>query len=252
MTPEELQDLCTQYTLGILDPPEAVEIEARLRAGDTEVIRHVMESRALLDLLPYALPQHTPAPTTRARLMAQLHVPSSTSQDSREPVRHRPAAWFRTPRVWVPAAAVLVLVQGWLITSSLRHVGHVADTSHTILNRASEHEWFLNDFKILALAGTDHAPRAAAMVFWDTRRHLCTLLLHELPPLAPSELYQLWFTVGGSVMRSEPFWPAASGPTMLQVPLPAEKSSVESATVTVEGAREMSRPTGKPILYGKF
>jgi hypothetical protein len=39
---------------------------------------------------------------------------------------------------------------------------------------------------------------------------------------------------------------------MVQVPLPAEKSSVESAIVTVEANREMLRPTGKPILYGKF
>ena len=109
-----------------------------------------------------------------------------------------------------------------------------------------------NDFKILALAGTDNAPKAGAMVFWDTRRHLCTLLIHDLPPLAPSDLYQLWFMVGGTVIRSEPFWPAASGPTMVQVPLPAEKSSVQSATVTVEAAQGLSQPTGKPLLYGKF
>ena len=252
MTPEELQDLCTQYALDILDPQAAAVIEAHLRAGDTEVIRHVMESRTLLALLPHALPQHSPEPALRARLMAELHAPTPQPEGRMEPAKRRQTAWFRTPWVWVPAAAALVLVHGWLITSSLHHVDHVADKSHTILNRANEHEWFLNDFKILALAGTDHAPKAGAMVFWDTRRHLCTLLLHDLPPLGPSELYQLWFMVGGSVMRSEPFWPATSGPTMLQVPLPAEKSSVESAMVTVEVAREMPQPTGAPVLQGKF
>jgi hypothetical protein len=252
VTPEELQDRCAQYALDLLDPQAAAVLEAQLQAGDPEVIRHVLDARTLLALLPYALPQQRPDPAVRARVMAALHAAPPQPAGRRDPATRRQTAWFRTPWVWGPAAAALVLVHGWLITASLHHVDHVADNSRTILTRATEHEWFLNDFKILALAGTEHAPQAGAMVFWDTRRHRCTFLLHDLPPLGPSEVYQLWFTVGGAVRRSVPFWPATSGPTMLQVPLPADKSSVESALVTVEAARERPQPTGTPVLHGKF
>lgn len=252
MTPEEWEDLCTQYALGILGPQEAAVIEAHVRAGDAEVIRHVMESRALLGLLPQTLPQHQPAPGLRTRLLAALDTPSRAPESRQLPERHRPRLWFRVPWVWAPTAAVVVLVQGWLIFASLRHVDHVADTSHTILNRASEHEWFLNDFKILALTGTALTPKAGAMVFWDTRRQLCTFLLHDLPPLESNELYQLWFTVGGAIMRSASFTPATHGPTMVQVPLTAQKSSVESALVTVEATSATPQPTGRAILQGKF
>ncbi len=241
-----------QYAFGILDPKDEEVIEARLRAGDAEAIRLVMEYRTLLSLLPHALPQHRPAAALRARLLATLDAPTRVSTNRPSPTRRPQTTWFRTPWVWMPAAAMVIVVQGWLIVSSLRHVDHVAVKSHTILNRASEHEWFLNDFKILAMTGTDHAPHAGAMVFWDTRQHRCTLLFHNLPSLGPHEWYQLWFVVRGSAIRSEAFAPAASGPTMLQVPLLVDKSSVESAAVTVEATSDMPQPAGKTILRGQF
>ena len=143
-------------------------------------------------------------------------------------------------------------MQGWLIISSLRHVHNVAGTSNTILARAREHEWFLNDFKILALSGTEHAPKAGAVVFWDTRRNVCTFLVHDLPPLSPNERYQLWFRVGRTNIRSESFGPAVNGPMLLQAPLPSGKVNIESAMVTMESARDVPQPTGKTILQGQF
>jgi hypothetical protein len=253
MTSEELQDLCALYVLDLLDPQEMVEIDARIRTGDGEVLRSILAYREVLGLLPHALPLHQPAPAVRERLMAGLHTTIHEPQGQQEPTgRPKKGGWLRSPWLWVPAAAVLVLVQGWLITSSLRHVHDVAGTSNTLLARAREHEWFLNDFKILALTGTEHAPKAGAMVFWDTQRNVCTFLVHDLPPLSPSERYQLWFRVGGANIRSESFWPAVSGPTMLQASLPSGKAGIESALVTRESSGDVLQPTGKTILQGQF
>ena len=71
MTPEELQELCALYVLGALEPQDAATLEARLQAGDPDIVREVAACRRMVELLPHALPSRPPHPAVRARLMAR-------------------------------------------------------------------------------------------------------------------------------------------------------------------------------------
>jgi anti-sigma-K factor RskA len=77
MTPEELQELSALYVLGALEAEAAAELEARLQAGDTEIMHAIQAFQQVADLLPYALPPIPPRPTVRTRLMARVQAPHS-------------------------------------------------------------------------------------------------------------------------------------------------------------------------------
>ncbi len=55
MTPEELQEICALYVLGALEPQEAAALEARLQAGEPDVVRTITELRDVVQVLPHAL-----------------------------------------------------------------------------------------------------------------------------------------------------------------------------------------------------
>src|SRR5262245_2707523 len=98
MTPEELQELCALYVLGALDAAEATSLEARLRAGDAEVVHEVTMLREIVEHLPYALPPVVPDPAVRARLMRRIQDSSATVAPPARG-RRRQRFWLWLPRV---------------------------------------------------------------------------------------------------------------------------------------------------------
>jgi anti-sigma-K factor RskA len=111
--PEELQELCALYALGLLEPQAAADLEARLRAGDAAVMRELEAFRQVVELLPYALTPLPPDPAVRAQLMARVRAAVQESHTAAPP--HRVPAHLRQPLIWLPtAAAVLFAVTaGW-------------------------------------------------------------------------------------------------------------------------------------------
>src|SRR5215813_9619078 len=104
MTPEELQELCSLYVLGALEPQEAAAFEARLQAGDSDMVREVTALREVVALLPHALPPVPPDPAVRARLMAQIQAALPTAQAQRTRASRPSLGWLRVLPVWLPTA----------------------------------------------------------------------------------------------------------------------------------------------------
>src|SRR5919108_6064988 len=102
MTREELQELCALYVLGTLAPQEAASLEARLQAGDPDVVREVTAFRAVVALLPHALPPIPPDSAVRARLMAQIQATLPAIQARQPPAPRRAWGWLRVPPLWLP------------------------------------------------------------------------------------------------------------------------------------------------------
>src|SRR5262249_15625810 len=116
----------------------------------------------------------------------------------------------------------------------------------------AEHTQLLADMKIATVAGTEHAPNAGALVFWDTRRNAWTVITHDLPPLPPGKIYQLWFLASGPPIPSKTFRPRATGQEIIQTPLPQAQTDIAGAAVSVEPAGGVPQPTGNLVLVGKF
>jgi len=252
MTPEELQELCALYVLGALDAAEAASLEARLRAGDAEVIREVTAARDVVEHLPYVLQPVAPDPAVRARLMRRIQdsVPTVTSPAR---WRGRQRRWLWLPRV---AAALLILALGWMVYDARRQVSGLEAEIQRLHSTAAERQQLLlllasPQVAIVSLTGSEHAPQAGARVLWDTQHRQWTVVTHNLPPLPPGKAYQLWFLTPGAPQPSRTFHPQ-NGYGLVQVSLPPAQTQVAGAAVSVEPEQGVTQPTGAIVLVGTF
>jgi len=260
MTPDELQELCALYVLGTLEPQEAAALEARLQAGDPDVVRTVAAFREVAELLPYALSPVSPSPAVRARLLDRVQSTLPARQARQEAARRRGAPrWFRTSLVWLPTAvaAGLVLIFGWVISDLRLQVTALETRLQQLRGVAADHERLLAfltlpEVKIVALAGTPHAPNAGARLLWDTTRGEWTVILHDLPPLPPGKVYQLWLLTAGSPIPSGTFQPDLQSRGVIQAQLPHGRADIAGAAVSLEPEGGVPQPTGQIILAGKF
>lgn len=260
MTPEERQELCALYVLGALEPEEMADLDARLQAGDPDIIHDIGMFRETVDLLPYGLSAVSPNPEVRNRLMERVR---ETVQE-REPPSAVPAsqgllAWLRTPWVWLPAAAVAILVLsfGWLATDYQQQITRLAAEVKHLRGIATEHERLVSmlslpNVQIVMLSGTEHATRASARLLWDKEQKAWTVITHDLAPPPPGKAYQLWFLTDGRPMPSHTFQTDIRGTGIIQTKLPSVPDRIAGAAVSLEPEGGVAQPTGNIVLVGKF
>ena len=260
MTPEELQELCALYVLGALEPQAAAELEARLRAGDPDVLGAVRAYHDVSALLPYALPPLAPHPHVRSQLMARVQnslsdVRAATSAN----VSQGFLARLRRPLLWLPAAAaaLLVLLFGWFVSDLRRQVTDLEVRIQQLRGVAADHERLLallasSRVKIVTLAGTEQAPAAGARLLWDTQHAAWTMITHNLPPLPAGKAYQLWLLTPGAPIPSGTFHLDAERRGVIQAPLPTGRVDITGAAVSLEPEGGVSQPTGQIVLATTF
>ena len=260
MTPEELQELCALYVLGALEPPAAGELETRLRTGDPDVVREIQALRAVVDVLPYALTPLAPDAAVRARLLARVSVqPAEVRRTSASTPAPGLLARFRTPLFWLPTAvaALLTLVFGGTIYNLRQHIGGLEARVQQLREVAAGHEHLLTlltspTVQIVTLTGTEYAPTAGARLLWDRQRGEWTVLAQNLPALPAGKAYQLWFLTAGGPMPSGTFQLDALRRGMIQATLPAGRSDIAGAAVSLEPEGGVPQPTGHIVLAATF
>lgn len=275
MTPEELQELCALYVLGTLEPHAAADLEARLRAGDPDVMREVRVFRDVADLLPYGLTPLAPDPTVRAQLMARIHSPLPEATQVPRPITTSRGflARFRTPLFWLPtaAAALLALILGRSVYDLRQQVagleGQLQQLHSTAAGMqahlqqlrgvAGDHERLLAlltspTVRIVTLTGTEHAPEAGARLLWDTQRGAWTVIAHNLPTLPAGKAYQLWLLTAGAPIPSGTFHLDLQRRGIIQTQLPPGQGNIAGAAVSLEPEGGVPQPTGQIVLATKF
>jgi anti-sigma-K factor RskA len=260
MTPEERQELCALYVLGALEPQEMAAIDAPIQTGDREVIHDVTAFRETVDLLPHALAPVPPNPVVRSRLMHRLQA---VAPEAKTPPAVSPSggflAWLRVSLVWLPttAAVALALLLSWFIHDFRRQIVHLETEVQHLRDVAMAHQRLVSvlslpNVKIVMLGGTEHATQASARLIWDTDRREWTVVTHDLPPLAPGKVYQLWFLTAEQPLPSHTFQTDARGIGVVQAKLPSKPTTIAGAAVSLEPEGGVAQPTGDIVLVGKF
>jgi anti-sigma-K factor RskA len=260
MTPDELQELCALYVLGALEPQATADLEARLRAGDPDVLREVRACHDVSTLLPYALPPLAPHPNVRAQLMARVQTTMTEAQVATSTnISQDFLARFRRPLLWLPAAAVavLALVFGWFVSDLRRQVTDLGVRIQQLRGVAADHERLLtllasSSVQIVTLTGTEHAPASGARLLWDTQHAAWTMIAHNLPPLPAGKAYQLWLLTPGAPIPSGTFHLDADRRGIIQTPLPTGRVDITGAAVSLEPEGGVSQPTGQIVLATTF
>ena len=275
MTHEELRTNIDAWAIGALPEAEARKVEAHL-AECPECQADASSAGSVAVGLAGSVPDQSPSPAVRARVMAAIAAPSAVAaglQSRTDPlpfvVRERPSLAARTG--WLVAAASLVLA-AYLTWDGLRLRDQVATLSAQLaearaLNAAAETRiaalqhaaqqgasamaiLTAPDMARIDLAGQPEAPDARARAFWSRERGM-VFSASKLPPPPPGKVYQVWVvTTAPAPLSAGLIEPDSQGHVDVVFATPVDIPQPVAVAVTLEPAGGVPAPTGAKYLVG--
>lgn len=255
---DDLRALAPGYVLGILDLEERRLFEPHLE----ECPECAAEVRALLgavDALARSVPQQAPPADLRQRVMASvLAAESSPGGQSSAGQSSAPANPWANRRVWLPAAASVLIALGAGIYGSHLHV----EVRLAALSERAE----ATDREIAAAlrAAVDArsameiitAPNvvqfdlqgqgdAAGRALWS-RQHGMVFAGTNLPAPPAGQCYQVWILTAGTTISAGILPESGSGLAVFETP--PDLPQPASVAVTLEPLGGATAPTGARVL----
>ncbi len=249
------------YVLGSLDSGERAAFEAHM-AGCEDCAAEVRALRRVTAALAHTVPQRTPRPELRQRVLGSL------TRASTPPLGSRRLDGLGTG--WLALAATLVLTVGVAVYAT-RLQTRVADLEARLeqaLVQASAADRAVADARqvgaelqsamgVLAapdlvridLAGQPAAPQASARALWSRARGL-VFTASSLPPLPAGQVYQVWVVTGPAPVSAGLLTPDTFGGGLAFYSTPPDIAPPTAVAVTLEPDGGVPAPTGQFYLVG--
>lgn len=258
------QALAAPYALGALDPAERLAFEGHL--AECPLCREEVRSLSrVVDALARCVPQQTPRPELRSRVLASI-----TGRPSERVVTVPNAQPRRSVRAWVPLAAAIVLAAAlgtyaWQLQQRVATLEARLDDAE---RRAFESESAMAEAQraavqvqtamtVLAapdlvridLAGQAEAPQATARALWSRNRGM-VFTTTNLPPAPAGRVYQVWVVTAAAPVSAGLLVPDPSGRASVFFDTPPDIAPPLAIAVTLEPAGGVPAPTGNRYLLG--
>lgn len=238
-THNELIELLPAYSLGCLDPDDAVLVSSHL-SGCSSCRVETQAYTVVVDQLALAVPEMKPAPELEQRLMAHIQ-PGSTAGSSAQSV----SAWKKfldlfsgvTP-VWAAAGLLLIVglaVGNFFLWQQLQQSGPGPAGMHYVT--------------LIPSAG---APAASGVIVVSSDGEYGAVVVENLPQLPTGREYQFWLVDNGQRTAGPNFSVSDHGYHVLEVEVTKPLSAYDSFSVTIEPAGGSQRPSGQTALRGEF
>jgi anti-sigma-K factor RskA len=261
---DELKHDAAAYALGALEPAERAAFEAHLTECG-ECTADVRLLRLAAAALPHAVPQLSPPPALRGRILGQAAGGRRAVDSGTGPVvqpRGLPA--------WMQIAALLVIGAGLFMyaqrmqarVSSLearlaQAQAQVANAdrqtaeARTVALRAQSAMGVFAalDVARIDLAGQPVARMARARALWSRQRGM-VFTVSNLPPLPPGRVYQVWVVTAQAPVSAGLLTPDAQGGGSVYFETPVDILPPVAVAVTLEPAGGVPAPTGPRYLIG--
>jgi anti-sigma-K factor RskA len=264
MTPHgDVQANAAAYVLGSLDADDRAAFDAHL-ATCSECTAEVQSFRGVTDALAQAVPERTPRPELRDRVLRTF------SSAAAAPATARATQAYGT-RSWLPLAASIVLTVA-VGAYAARLQGRVNDLETRLeqaVLQASTAERAMADARRVAtelqssmgvlaapdlvridLAGQPTAPRANARALWSRARGM-VFAVSDLPPLPAGRVYQVWVVTAQAPISAGLMTPDPAGGGLTYFMTPPDIPAPTAVAVTLEPAGGVPAPTGQMYLVGK-
>jgi anti-sigma-K factor RskA len=254
------QSLAAPYVLGALDAAERRHFEAHL-ATCLPCQQEVRTLQPVADALALAVPQRTPRPELRHRVLAS--APGRTSSVPR-------VTATVSPSIWLPLAASIVLAAilgaaAWRLQTrvadlearleqsergsanarqQLAEARRVADDARTTLAILSA-----PDLVRIDLAGQPPAPGATARALWS-RQNGMVFTAADLPPAPAGRVYQVWVVTADAPVSAGLLARDSRSGAAHVFRTPRDIRTPVAAAVTLEPEGGVPAPTGEKYLIG--
>ncbi|MEU3461775.1 anti-sigma factor [Streptomyces sp. NPDC006733] len=241
----DLHTLTGAYALDALSPAEAGEF-ARHLSECPACAQEVRELRETATRLAFAVAQ-VPPPGLRERVMWALpevrQLPPLVVEPAVVPLRG--TRWRRRlPQLAIAASLALAVGAGIWAVQAQQDADRARDGSVQAEQRASELETLMTAPDATLRTGSMRGGGAATVVASE-RLGRAAFVYHDLPPLAASQVYQLWYSQKGTMVPAGLVSQGRSDGTQL---LAGGPSGSEAVGVTVEPAGGSRTPSGPPVM----
>lgn len=258
------QALAAPYVLDALDLADRQAFEAHV-ATCPVCAEEVRSLRRVVHALAFTVPQRTPRPELRGRVLAAL---PDQSDDRQAPASSR-ASRFRA-REWLPLAAAVVVAIGLGVyaallqqrLSTLEARLDQADRRADLAERASLEARRAADqaqsaMIVLAapdlvridLAGQPASPGATARALWSRNRGM-VFTATSLPTAPAGRVYQVWVVTAAAPVSAGLLSPDTTGRATAFFNTPPDIPPPVAIAVTLEPAGGVPAPTGDKYLVG--
>ncbi|GAB4467808.1 MAG: anti-sigma factor [Anaerolineales bacterium] len=229
------------YALGALDADEAAALETHLQTC-ASCQTELAEYRALSDSLLTAVPPRQPPPASRRRLQNRLPGAQSPKQ---------PRLNFSL----APALGLAVLALFILNIFSLIQLRQIQAQQAALLTRVENAQLALTfisspNVQTLPIEGE----QVTGMLLLDRQTNQAVLVTRNLPPLPPSQTYQIWLVKpdNGRVSVGT-FRPEGQADFAIQSIAPSQPfTHYLGIGVTIEPKGGSDAPTGQRVLKVDF
>src|SRR6185295_3794360 len=251
---EDLLERASIYAVSAMSEGERKDYARHLEEDDCTLCRtEVLELQAAMHALAFDIPQSSPYPAVKMRLMAQAEVSASMRG-----LQYRtPSRGFEWLAWLISAAATAALVGVLFLNSNLRNrveslSARLAELETQLVGQRTTLAALTSPrFRVVNLAGLGTVPQAGARIFWNEteRRWLC--YVSELPPVSNDKTYQLWFVPqNGAAVSANVFNTNPDGSATFEIPVPADIGALKATAVTTEPAGGLPQPSGSFVLFG--
>lgn len=247
---DELEELIPAYVLGALSGDERARVEKHL-AECANLSELVTSYGRVADLLPHAATPVQPRAELKYRVLA------ATVSKKREAFTWSSffPRFLRSPAFALVAVLLVVALGVWNIALQNQMAEQKA-FEQRVLAELSRQRDFLNviaysDEKPKRLQGTEAAAHAAGRLYGAPNENTFALILNDLPPLPPGQVYQVWLidpegkrTSGGTFRVDERgrgwLWGRAANAL----------DQYRAVGITIEPLGGSPQPTGVRVVLG--
>jgi anti-sigma-K factor RskA len=177
---EDCQELAGAYALDAITIEERRAVEEHI-AQCPDCKHEMQELRSAANALPLVVPMVEPSPALKERILSTVaaHKQETIPLPIPRPAsRTRRRKWV-TPLLGVAAAVLLVLLSA-MIVWNITLQQQLASLSRPVA----------------IIEGTSTAPGVSGQLTYFPNQHLTVMIVHNLPALTGSQVYQGWFIQG--------------------------------------------------------
>ena len=243
-----LEEEVALFALEVLDAASRARMAAHI-GGCARCAGLLDDYRAVVGLLPYALPAQHPPPAAWAALLARVRQRRHRRWQQRLPLPDAaalPAAVLRRlrPLRWVAVGVLLAGLLLWNVRLQLGDAGRSRE-----IDRLAR----LPHGQVAVLIGAGATLDASGRLYLDAEDEHGALVVAGLAPLPPEQVYQLWFIrgdqsrVSGGVFRVD-----ERGEAAVLVTVPGALDQYVAVAVTAEPAGGSPSPTGREVLVASL
>ncbi len=262
MHAEHIENLAEGYALGALDPGERVRVEQHI-AACPPCKRHIDTVEDTAHMLAFAATPLAPPPRCKLKLMEKV----AREQFLQTPTRQRRS--LNTMSLWAAVATFAFMMTGAWSMRLQQQLAEVTGTQNQIQSQLASMQTERATMTaqiaqlttleavvaaaeaVRSLRGEGPAANASAKTYMTPGKNEAVLVVHNLPPLPPGKMYQVWVTRPELQQPLVMFNPVdTTEPVPIQPPEPMD--TYNWIMVTIEDAAGAQQPSKDTVLFGEL